>query len=316
MNSKINLILTSDNFFDTIEFQKKTEIEQVAYTLFYVTEVAHLRKDMISNIIADRIQDQYESFFQRNKGASNLHYKPIKKEQIEDILENNPEWFQKVNSGIFSDSDRSPKMKNMPYRLTQSKKGCLWKIFDKDIKNKIDLQNKKLLLDKTLSTILFAVCFSLSCIFIFNRYYFVNNDELVVTSIQDYAKKINLNEYNPIKKGVLFTYYVTELTKMRNEVNATAIHDRIIELQCEMPNQDDLNKLLDNTIMLKSISQNPKTYSLTDIGINYAEDVVSSHIKKDINLNLSWEIITTLFISLISLLCFIAKISYAFGKQQ
>lgn len=67
MSSKTNLILTSDNFFDTIEFQRKTEIEQVAYILFYVTEVAHLRKDMISDIIADRIQDQYESFFKGMK---------------------------------------------------------------------------------------------------------------------------------------------------------------------------------------------------------------------------------------------------------
>ena len=52
---------------------------------------------------------------------------------------------------------------------------------------------------------------------------------------------------------------------MRDEVNATAIHDRLIELQCEMPPQDELNESLDKTEMLKSSSQNPKTYSLTDI---------------------------------------------------
>lgn len=63
------LILTSDNFFDSIEFQRRSEQEKVAYILFYVTEVAYLRKDMILEIIADRIQDQYESFFQRNPGA-------------------------------------------------------------------------------------------------------------------------------------------------------------------------------------------------------------------------------------------------------
>ncbi len=315
MNSKTNLILTSDNFFDIIEFQKKTEIEQVAYILFYVTEVAHLRKDMISDIIADRIQDQYESFFQRNKGARNAHYKPIEKEQVENILNNNPEWFQKVNSGIFADSDRNPVMETTPYRLTQSKKEDLWKIFDKDVISKIDLQKKKLFLDKTLSTILFAVCLVLSFIFIFNRY-FVKDEDLVVTSIQDYANIINLNEYNPTKKSILFIYYVTELTKMRNEVNATAIHDRLIDLQCEIPSQDKLNKLLDNTEMLESPSQTPKTYALTDIGINYAEDVVNSHIKKDVSLDLSWDIIIASLTALISLLGFTFKISYALGKQQ
>ena len=114
--------------------------------------------------------------------------------------------------------------------------------------------SKKLFIDKTLSTILSIACLLLSATFIFNRY-FAKDDELVVTSVQDYAKKINLNEYNPTKKGVLFVYYVTELTKMRDEVNATAIHDRLIELQCEMPPQDKLNESLDKTEMLKSSSQ-------------------------------------------------------------
>jgi|GEM_PF-4550022 hypothetical protein len=315
MSSKANLILTSDNFFDTIEFQRKTEIEQVAYILFYVTEVAHLRKDMISDIIADRIQDQYESFFQRNKGASNLHYKSIGKKQVENILKGNPEWFQEVSSGEFAGSDRGKELQSIPYILTQSKKEDLWKIFDKDVISKISLQKKKLFLDKTLSTILYVVCLLLSATFIFNRY-FAKNDELVVTSVQDYAKRINLNEYNPTKKGILFIYYVTELTKMRNEVEATAIHDRLIELQCEMPPQDELNELLDKTEMLKSSSQNPKTYSLTDIGINYAEYVVNSHIKKDTGLILSWEIITSFLTIFLSLLGLTANAAYKFGKQQ
>lgn len=315
MSTQTNLILTSDNFFDTIEFQKKTEIEQVAYILFYVTEVAHLRKDMISDVIADRLQDQYESFFQRNKGASNLYYTPIKKEQVENILKGNPEWFQKVSSGIFADSDRGPNMRKTPYRLTQSKKEDLWKIFDKDVISKINLQKKKLFIDKTLSTILSIACFLLSATFIFNKY-FAKDDELVVTSVQDYAKKINLNEYNPTKKGVLFVYYVTELTKIRDEVNATAIHDRLIELQCEMPPQEELNESLDKTEMLKSSSQNPKTYSLTDIGINYAEYVVNSHIKKNTGLILSWEIITSFLTLFLSLLCLTANVAYKFGKQQ
>ena len=82
MNKQGELILTSDNFFDSIEFQKKSELEQVSYILFYITEVAHLRKDMIPEIIADRIRDQFESFFQRNPGADKDNYTPIKTEQV------------------------------------------------------------------------------------------------------------------------------------------------------------------------------------------------------------------------------------------
>lgn len=79
MNNKGDLILTSDNFFDSVKFQGLSDEERVSYILFYVTEVAHLRRDMISDIIADRINDQYESFFQRNPGADKTNYRSIKK---------------------------------------------------------------------------------------------------------------------------------------------------------------------------------------------------------------------------------------------
>ena len=76
---------------------------------------------------------------------------------------------------------------------------------------------------------------------------------------------------------------------MRNEVNTTAIHDRVTELKCDMPSQEELNKLLNNTEMLKTSSQNPKAYSLTNLGIDYAENIVNSHIKKNAGINFSWE---------------------------
>lgn len=41
MKNQVPLILTSDHFFDTIKFQEKSDIEKIAYIMFYVTEVAH-----------------------------------------------------------------------------------------------------------------------------------------------------------------------------------------------------------------------------------------------------------------------------------
>lgn len=309
------LILTSDNFFDSVEFQKRSEIEQVSYILFYVTEVAHLRKDMVPEIIADRIQDQYESFFQRNPSADKTSYSPIKAEQIKTILDKNPDWFQKVNSGVFSGSDRDPKMKKNPYILTQRRKEELWAKFDKDIRSTVSLQNKRLFMDRTLSTILFASIFLLSFVYIYTTY-FVDNDEIVVTSVKDYAQRMKFDDYNPTKKSVLFVYYVTKLTEMREEVNASAIHDRIVELDYAMPSQEELNILLEKTDMLKSNNDSTNAYSLTNLGIDYAEDIVNSHIPKQNGIKIPWELLLSLFVALCSLLGWVIKISYAFGKQQ
>lgn len=309
------LILTSDNFFDSIEFQRRSEKEKVAYILFYVTEVAHLRKDMIPEIIADRIQDQYESFFQRNPGADKDNYVPIKTEQVKRILEKNPEWFQKVNSGVFSGSDRNPRMKKTPFVLTQSKKDELWGNFDKDIISKIHFQKKRLVMDKVLTTALWFFLFLISVTLIASTFLF-ENDELVVTSVQDYAKKVKLNEYTPAKKSVLFVYYVTELTKMRKEVFATAIHDRLVDLGCEMPKQEELNTLLDHSEMFIAKNGSLKAYSLSNRGIDYAEDVVNSHIKKPSGIDITSELGVFILSAIGSLLVIVFNMGKSFGKQQ
>lgn len=314
MEKNENLILTSDNFFDSVEFQKRSDKEQVSYILFYVTEVARLRKDMIPDIIADRIQDQYESFFQRNPGADKASYRPLKADQIKKILEKDSEWFQKVNSGVFSGSDRDPNMKKNPYILTQYRRDELWKQFDKDIKSKISLQSKRLFMDRTISSIL-SISVLLVAFTIFFAKVFSGGDEIVATSVKEYVHRINFEDYNPTKKSVLFVYYVTKITEMRDEVNISAIHDRIIDLDYEMPSIDELSMLLDNSELLMSNNGSPKAYHLSNLGIDYAEDIVNSHVNKPKGINISWELFYTIVAALVSLMAFLVKTAYSFGKQ-
>ena len=199
MANSINLILTSEEFFDAIKFQTLTDVEQVGYVLFYVTKVASLRKDMVPIIIADRIQDQYEYFFQRNQSAARGGYKPMTEKDAENILNNNPDWFQKITSGTFKGSDRSPKMKSSPYALTQSKYEELKKHFDTDVKSRIKLQNKRLFLDRALLTIFFASVLALSLLYAYSQY-FDEDEEFVVASVKEYANKIKFEERTPSKK--------------------------------------------------------------------------------------------------------------------
>ena len=179
---------------------------------------------MVPEIISDRIHDQYESYFQRNQGADRTSYTPIDANSTKKILEKNPDWFQKVTSGIFFGSDRSLKMKNPPYVLTERKKEELWSKFDKDIVRKINLQKKRLFLDRALTAIIFICLFCLSILAAIHFY--TKDEELVVTSVQEYAEKVQLEEYSPVKKSVLGVYYATELTKMREVVNSTAIQNK------------------------------------------------------------------------------------------
>lgn len=65
MQKEVKIILTSQEYFDAVNFDGIELKEKVAYLLFYVTEVAQLRKDMVPKIIADRIADQYKLYCKR-----------------------------------------------------------------------------------------------------------------------------------------------------------------------------------------------------------------------------------------------------------
>ncbi len=319
-NNKEQLILTSDNFFDSIEFQRLAAKEQVLYILFYVTEIAHLRKDMIPEIIADRIHDQYESFFQRNPGADTRNYTPISVVEVRNILERTKDWFVKNSSGVFSGSDRDPKTKNFPYSITESKKEQLWNKFDQDITSKISLQKQRLFIDKTLSSVLCSLVFILIASFVYFNIIDSEDNSIAVMSFKEYAKRLSLDNYNTSKKSALFVYYVTELTQMREKVNASAIHDRIIDSGYSMPSQEELNKILIGSDLFIRNDSIQNTFSLTPIGHEYAENVIDTHIYNQEGITLSTKEMITWIITLFSLLCtfvvWLFKTAYSLGKKQ
>lgn len=319
-NNKGQIILTSDNFFDSIEFLRLASKEQVLYILFYVTEVAHLRKDMIPEIIADRIRDQFESYFQRNPGADRRNYTPISVAEVRNILERSKDWFYKNSSGVFSGSDRDPKTKNYPYSITESKKEQLWSKFDKDITSKISLQKQRLFIDKTLSSVICCLLFVLIAAFAYFNLIGSDDNDISVMSFKEYANRLNLDDYNTSKKSALFVYYVTDLTQMRERVNATAIHDRIIDAGYSMPTQEELNKILVGSDLFIRKDSIQNAFSLTPLGHDFAENVIDTHISSHDGIVLSTTQMITWVITLVSLLCtfivWIFKTAYTLGKKQ
>lgn len=304
------LILTSDDFFDAMKFQDSSPKEQVLYLIYYVTRIAHLRKDMLPRIIADRIHDQFKSYFQRNKAESNRNYKPISTKEVRNILNRETSWFVQNTSGVFDGSDRHINMKEYPYTLTNEKIKELDEKFDKDLVSKISINEKKLFINKTYTSffvllIILSVALFTTFMFIFNR-----DNTIVATSVKEYAERMDFDKQNPVKKSVLFVYYVTRIAEIRNVVEAKAIHGRISEMGYEMPSQDVLNDLLNSTKMLKKVNGNLLAYSLTEDGITFAEEEIYSHRPQNNDLSLTWKEIIEIVISIVVLIC--SLIVYAF----
>lgn len=139
-------------------------------------------------------------------------------------------------------------------------------------------------------------------------------------SFKEYAKRLNLDDYNTSKKSVLFVYYVTEMIQLRKEVNAVAIHDRIEESGYNMPDQEELNKILVGSDFLTMKDNAANTFSLTPLGHDFAENVIDKHLSNHDGILLSTDKIIVWLIPIVTFLgtfvIWVFKTAYSLGKKQ
>lgn len=135
MAKEIKIILTLEDYFDIINFDEQPPKEQIAYILYYVTKVAKLRKDMIPEIISDRIEDQYKLFLKRTHLKESEQYKGLTRQKVKEIMQSTPDYFEESLYGIVDKSDR--KDVDIAYVLTKKKYQELESEFNKEIKDKI-----------------------------------------------------------------------------------------------------------------------------------------------------------------------------------
>ena len=143
MDQPINYILTSEEYFDIINFDSKGPKEKVAYLLYYVTQVARLRKDMIPRIIADRIHDQYRMYLLRIGNTSDGQtFQPLSPEEVATILKDTTDYFEPVCDGIIDYRDRNTN--DIAYVLSKQKLSELNDEFNKSIRDKLKKSNQAL----------------------------------------------------------------------------------------------------------------------------------------------------------------------------
>ena len=121
MAEAYEIILTSEDYFDIIDFDEQPPKEQIAYILFYVTKVAKLRKDMIPEIIADRIQDQYRLLLKRSYLKDGEELRQLTRDKVKEIMQNTPDYFEESIYGVVDKSDR----KNVMWLMSLQKRSSM-----------------------------------------------------------------------------------------------------------------------------------------------------------------------------------------------
>lgn len=282
MQKEVKIILTSQEYFDAVNFDEIELKEKVAYLLFYVTEVAQLRKDMVPKIIADRIADQYKLYCKRVPLKEGDVIIPITTKEVTDIIKKNPDYFA-VSSGIKDVSDR--KNNETAYRLTKSKLSLLNDEFDRKINTKIRYFNKKVLFERGWWISLLTIV-SLLGIYLFlvsER----NQEDIHNYSLPEYLQAVNFSTCPDVEKGIFFIYYITEMTQIKENIDAQVVCDRLSSMKYKRPNIQQLKDELDKSPYVMTSKERDTAYVMTNAGIDWVQTKVRANRNKEL-VTLGW----------------------------
>lgn len=282
MKDKINIILTSQDYFDAVGFDTLELKEKVAYVLYYVTEIAKLRKDMIPKIIAHRINDQIRLYHDRHPLDQGEKIVLTTDEQVLKIMSENPSYFAMSSVGDYRDRPDG----EVAYFLTKSKSGELSQEFNKEIKDILKRYKKKSFFEKSW-TVLFASCLLFLGIYLYLSFEYSNEINVKKMSLPEYLNAVDFKDCSDGEKGVFFTYYVTQLTQLREDITPYVICERISSLKYKRPSEQKMEAFLEETNLVRKSEKRDSAYVMTNKGKETVENLIKKNSQKEV-ITIKW----------------------------
>lgn len=276
MKDKINIILTFQDYFDAVSFDNLELKEKVAYVLFYVTEIAALRKDMVPKIIAHRINDQIRSYRQRVPLDQGEKIILTTEEEVFRIMSSNPTYFA-ISSGDFR--DRSDE--EVAYVLTKAKGSELRQEFNTNIKDILMHYKKRTLFERTWLSLL-ALGLIVLGIYLYLSFEYNSNANVKNLSKKDFLELVDFKESDDEERAIFFIYYITQLTDLRKDITPHIICERIADWKYNMPSEEKLKRFLKESKFVRKSDLRDSAYVLTKLGIDKVETVINTKFRKDV----------------------------------
>lgn len=300
----MNVIVSLEQYFESINFFGRERTEQIAYLLYYVTNVAELRKDMTPAIIANRLEDQIIKY----PGSFKPSIPTV--EEIVSIMVKRKDYF--VESTLGDKRDRKPG--EIAYILTESRRRSL----DKEFNKKIYGVYKRHGIIKDWITYSFAILLILALMSFSIGF---NNHSCIGISWEEYKEKVEFNQISDGERGEYLLYYVTEVLKFKNGMTAAVISERLNDLGYVGATEDVVGQYLASN---EHIVQTDSLYSFSPLGVEVKDKVIGRKIKYDkehisfgwVMSNISFEQIIGFIISLVSGICVLVSLGYKIGQDK
>lgn len=313
MGNTVNYILTSEDYFDIIDFDSKSPKEKVAYMLYYVTKIARLRKDMTPKILSDRIADQYKMYLIRTHNTKNGEkYIPLKYQDVKTVIEKNPDYFEPVTTGIRDYSDRNSR--DVAYVLSKIKLAELDNEFDKNIKRLFNGTRKKALFEKFSYTLILLLVALSSVIYI--KMLNLKKTDMSHLSVKQYADIMDFSSSNDTQKAIYLLYYVTKLNELKQSMSTKVICDRLADNGYPGINANLLeNKFVKSTHIVES-STFPNTFELSESGLEIVEARFISRMNKRNVIEIDKSFALPIISIVLSVIGLTFKTGYTLGKSE
>lgn len=282
MERKAYFVFSFENYLEAVNFNESLPKERIAYQLFYVTQVARLRKDMTPHIISDRLNDQIRILNEKyDKGKSYYNMELTSPAAVKEIMDKTPEYFA-VSTYIDKATDRGGYQQ--PYVLTENKKNELKDKLHYYWEKKIVKQS---LYDKRCTQLLIClIIFMGLSIMAFQ----INNSNKLGISWLEYQEKVEWENIDNYNRSIYILHYITKVIKFNDDMTPQVLSDRLVSLNCPFTVPDSINSFLLHDDRVKTSNKRKNAFMISPEGervIAKKAGIVSAY-EYDGNVDLVW----------------------------
>lgn len=248
MKSHVNT--SFPEFIRLVDFYNADRRDQIAYLLFYVTEVSQFRKNMTAKILTQRLNDQLQ--------LNDPDFQKAEEKEIEEILAADSTYFRV--SYYVDTRDRTPG--EIPYELTAEGKGILYnrhKARFYKLKLCHDIAYNPLLLFCFMTGLIMAAALSLQA----------GGTVSSNMAWKDYTKVLKFRGIGNNERALYFLYFVTDILEWRSSMSPAVIAERLRELGYEDADKEDIITYFEHTELVKPVTEDEDRYAITDEGKEY-----------------------------------------------
>lgn len=256
-------VISFEDFLEIVDFNNSLPEEQIAYQMYYVTQLAGLRKDMTPQVISDRLNEQIRKINAKYREGMGTHcLKLATPDSVWKTIVNTPAYFAASN---MKEDDTDRKDRQIPYVLTKQK--C------EELKKQFHFKWKQQIARQRFWNLTINIATWLSLIVLLYVILFYNSNKLGI-SWPEYCKKTEWTKIDNCTRSVYVLYFITKVIEFREDMTPEVLSARLADLECGYTSPDVIRSFLMDSDLTYLSSKRSNAFIISPKGVDEISDKV------------------------------------------